>query len=267
MKTIVSILAALLLAAPAWAVVDITCEKTDEDAGAGTVEVTVSYDASVGEPNLVRAFGLDISIDCGTITDVYDVNPNYRIYPGQIVIENGAVTDYNTPYAPGDLGDTSVIVEAGSLYTTDPAYSGDPDAGYNMIPGPSGVLLKFEITCDTCETVVVSISENAARGGVVMEDASNPTVNSPGCEVECPAGGCATCLGDLDGNNFIMVSDMFDLIGRLGRAGSPYIIPPGHAEWNDCADMDANGFMMVSDLFNLIAMLGQAGAPYIIPCP
>jgi hypothetical protein len=100
-----------------------------------------------------------------------------------------------------------------------------------------------------------------------MEDASSPTVNSPGCTVECPTGGCATCLGDLDGNDFIMMSDLFGLIGALGQKGAPYIIPIGDPLWNDCADMDGNTFIMMSDLFALIGMLGAAGAPYIIPCP
>jgi hypothetical protein len=79
--------------------------------------------------------------------------------------------------------------------------------------------------------------------------------------------GCATCLGDLDGNNFVMMSDLFGMIAALGSKGTPYIIAPGDPLWNDCADMDGNGFMMMSDLFTLIAMLGQAGPPYIIPCP
>jgi len=79
--------------------------------------------------------------------------------------------------------------------------------------------------------------------------------------------GCATCIGDLDENNFIMMSDLFAMIAALGQAGPPYIILPGEPGWNHCGDMDGNGFMMMSDLFALIALLGQAGPPYIIPCP
>jgi len=78
---------------------------------------------------------------------------------------------------------------------------------------------------------------------------------------------CPTCLGDLDGNNWVMVSDMFSLIAALGSAGPPFIIPFGDPLWNPCADMDGNGYIMVSDLFSLIAMLGSAGPPFIIPCP
>jgi hypothetical protein len=79
--------------------------------------------------------------------------------------------------------------------------------------------------------------------------------------------GCSTCLGDLDGNSFIMMSDLFAMIAALGQAGPPYIILEGDPLWNYCGDMDGNGFMMMSDLFALIAKLGQAGPPYIIPCP
>jgi len=75
------------------------------------------------------------------------------------------------------------------------------------------------------------------------------------------------CKGDLDGNCFIMISDLFKLTSFLGQAGPPYIIVECDPLWNPCADMDDNGFITVSDLFALIALLGRAGPPYIIPCP
>lgn len=175
-KRITLMLAVLMLASPAWAEVLITCVTDGCD-------VTVSYDAS-GEPNLVRGFGLDITVDSGaTIDSVTVLDANYRVYPGQIVIQDGNVIDYNVPY-PGTLGANSITVELGSLYTTDSNYSGDPNAGYNMIPGTSGDLLEFTVSSD-CNVV---ITDNAARGGVVLENpALNPDVNSPGCEVisEC----------------------------------------------------------------------------------
>ena len=176
-KRITLMLAVLMLASPAWAEVLITCVY---DSGT----VTVSYDAS-GEPNLVRGFGLDITVDSGaTIDSVTVLDADYRIYPGQIVIQDGNVIDYNVPY-PGTLGANSVTVELGSLYTTDSNYSGDPNAGYNMIPGTSGDLLEFTVSGD-CNVV---IAENAACGGVVLENpASDPDVNSPGCgppPIEC----------------------------------------------------------------------------------
>ncbi|RKY25924.1 MAG: hypothetical protein DRP62_00230 [Planctomycetota bacterium] len=148
----------LFAAVPAMAVsnVDITCTVDGN-------EVTVSY---ATDANLIRAFGLDITVDTANIVDLVMVDPNYRIYPGQIVIEDGNVTDYNTPYVPGDLGDADLTVEMGSLYTMDANYAGDPNLGYGMQPGTSGVLFKFYVDGD-CNYVV---TENELRGGVVMED-------------------------------------------------------------------------------------------------
>ena len=99
----------------------------------------------------------------------------YRIFPGQIVIVDGEVTDYNTPYAPDDIGDANVTIEMGSLYTMDSNYEGDPNAGYNKKPGlgPS-TLLKFYVS-GACN---YEITENLVVGGVVMEDPNeNRTVH------------------------------------------------------------------------------------------
>jgi len=83
-----------------------------------------------------------------------------------------------------------------------------------------------------------------------------------------PALLCHTCKGDLNGDNWVMVSDLTLLIGLLGVAGPPYAVPIDNPQWsNPCADMDGNEWIMLSDMFALIAKLGQAGPPYIIPCP
>jgi hypothetical protein len=160
MRKTVLFFVVLFMTVPAMAVsdVNISCAQT------GNGEVTVSYTST---ENLIRAFGLDITVDNGAnITDVCALDTNYRIYPGQIEITDGNVTDYNKPYASDDIGDANVTVEMGSLYTEDVCYAGDPNAGYNMKPGLSGTLLKFYVD-DECNYVV---TENEARGGVVMED-------------------------------------------------------------------------------------------------
>ncbi|MDD5327664.1 MAG: hypothetical protein PHY02_07615 [Phycisphaerae bacterium] len=170
MRKIVLFFLVLLMAVPAMAVesnVAITC---DDDANC----VTVSY---LSDANLIRAFGLDITVDNGaTITKVEMVDANYRIYPGQIVIDDGTITDYNTPYAPGSIPGSSVTVEMGSLYTNDPCYESDPCAGFGMQPGLSGVLLKFYANVPGIDCNYY-VTENGARGGVVMESPDEvPTV-------------------------------------------------------------------------------------------
>jgi hypothetical protein len=172
MRKMIFVLAVLIIAAPALAQqVVISCA----DVGNGVC--AVSFDATGADPNLVRAFALDIVVDSGaTIIDVNDdVNADYIIYPGSIVITGGTVTSYGT--AKGDpnqyagtlgLDPNGMTVEMGSLYYP-------PGPGSVNAPAKLGELLRFTVDAD-CN---VSISENAARGGVVMEDSSSPTSNLP----------------------------------------------------------------------------------------
>jgi hypothetical protein len=181
MKKFSLIVAVLLLAAPALAQVDITCECADG-------VVTISYDAGT---DTVRAFALDITVAGGTITG-YDTavtyDPNYNIYPGSISIVDGEVNDLGTPIGdPNDhvdtkagLGTDAVTIEMGALY----------DLG-GAAPPSSGQLIKLMVDGGT----TVTIEENDARGGVVLTDGSTPGINSPGCE----CGGCfPACHPDYD---------------------------------------------------------------------
>ncbi len=180
-------------------------------------EVTVSY---VTDANLIRAFGLDITLEGANIIELVVLDPNYRIYPGQIVIVDGNVIDYNTPYVPSDLGDANVTIEMGSLYTMDPCFAGaDPNLGYGMQPGQSGDLLKFYVSGD-CN---YAITENEARGGVVMEDPDvDPNVTlCTGSVAICTlnvscsrADICSTTYGDPDG--WVTIEDFFWLANYFG---------------------------------------------------
>jgi len=210
MKKTVIFLTVLLLSTSTFAAnVVLSCGDT------GSGIVTVSYTVDV---NLVRAFALDISVDSGAvITAVSVLEADYRIYPGQIVIVDGNVTDYNTPVASG-LGTGDVTVEMASLWTIDSNYSGDADAGYNAIPpgGGPNVLLLVTVSGNCTLTV----SENAARGGVVMENPDEPVsfigtscLVGGGCDIyggpdqaAFEAAGCPACWmnprqchGDIDG--------------------------------------------------------------------
>jgi hypothetical protein len=164
MRKIVLFIAALLfMAVPVMAVSNVAITCTDDDVN----KVTVSYAITGADANRVRAFALDINTNGASITDVCSLNANYRIYPGQIVIEENEVTDYNTPYAPGDIGDANVTIEMGSLYTMDSNYASDQNAGYLMRPGLGPkTLLKFYVS-GNCN---YNVTENALRGGIVMEN-------------------------------------------------------------------------------------------------
>jgi hypothetical protein len=176
MRKIVLFIAALLfMTVPVMAASTVTIGCT-QGTGADINAVIVSYGSNL---NLIRAFGLDITVVGANITKVVPIDPNYRIYPGQITIAaDGNVTDYGTCYDPCDLGDANVTIEMGSLYTTDSNYSGDPNAGFNKKPTQNGTLLKFYVS-GGC---TYAVTKNVARGGVVMENpAEDPTVATPLC--------------------------------------------------------------------------------------
>lgn len=188
MKKMICALVVLMITAPAWAAVTISC--TDEGNGV----CAVSFDATGEEPNLVRAFALDIVVDSGAkIIDVDDsVNTDYIIYPGSIVITGGVVTSYGTAKADpnvfaGTLGSdpNGMSIEMGSLYAPATGWA-SPNK-----PATSGVLFKFTVDVDC----TVSISENAARGGIVMEDSSSPASNLP-CPACCTISIITDCMKD-----------------------------------------------------------------------
>jgi hypothetical protein len=176
MKKLCLVVAALLVvAAPALADVTLTCTQAP-----GTMKVTVNY--AVTDPNKVRAFALDITVDNGAkIIEVNDLNANYWVYPGSIVIINGEVNDVGTPVAnpydpctlPGQtqlgLNSSGVTIEMGSLYS--PPRDGDQNA-----PPWNGTLLTFKVDKDCC----VTFAENTVRGGVVLTTVAHPTVIAPG---------------------------------------------------------------------------------------
>jgi len=175
-KMLILVVALLTIPAMAAPTVTITCSV---NGGARTV--TVGYSSS--DANLVRGFGLDLNVaDGNNITAVSNLDPNYRIYPGQIVIVDGNVIDYNTPY-PGPkvlVPSATVPIEMGSLYTTDVNYAGDPNLGYNKKPKKTGTLLKFTVSGTRSSNGTVTV--NAARGGIVMENPDeDPNVTIPLC--------------------------------------------------------------------------------------
>jgi hypothetical protein len=172
MKKMVLIFAVLLMAVPAMgkSIVTINCVP-----GVEVNEVNVSYTITGTDPNLVRGFGLTIEAENANITKIlWDSDGPYRIFPGQIHIDYGEITDYNYPYEQEDLGDSNLTVEMGSLYTFDANYGPggskeDPNAGYDMQPGLSGNLFRFYVNRSD-NKYGYEIVENARRGGIVMEN-------------------------------------------------------------------------------------------------
>ena len=227
MKKIIVMLAVLVIAAPAMAAVTVSC------VGDGTT-CTVSY---VADGNLPRAFALEIGISAGTIVSVDNLNADFWVYPGSIVIVDGVVTDVGTPVAEGGVGESSMVIEMASLY----------EEGVDPAPAASGVLFSFDASagCD------VTIGENAQRGGIVMEAPDeDPDETISGCTIP---GGWAypacwdyltQCYGDSDDTGDVKASDF------LALKDSWYKVYPDGL-YDPCADFDRNGDVKAADFLTL----------------
>ena len=264
MKKILFVVAILLIANPTWA--GLTIEATATECN----EVTVTYDMDDTDPNLPRAFALEISLsqeNDANIGPVTVVHPEFHVYPGSIVITGGVVTNQGAPDAERDAN--SIIVEMGSLYAAD-------DPCHTSPPAENGVLLVF--TVQNGVACHVNLAQNAIRGGVVMEDTgqefSPSYVTLIGCTVPGCDGGCGTCPGDATGDDKISGADLSAIVSLLSPAYAgttpPYTsdpVPPGY----ECADISGDGKISGADLSAIVSLLSPAYAgttpPYTAPCP
>jgi hypothetical protein len=177
MKRIIVVLLALLLAAPAFAGITVSCSYPSTDSN----EVVISYQVSGGDANIPRAFGLDVDVNGATIGSIYGFDPNFYVAPGTYDYNDtsGSVDSWGDPVV--DQTPNSFTLEMGSLWaSTDPEHPCQPPS--------SGTLCKF--TVSKCCTV--NIAENAARtggdaNGVIMEDTAKSFAKSyvtlSGCQV------------------------------------------------------------------------------------
>jgi len=179
------ILVIMYLSVPAWATVEITT-ALDYDTYGGFI---ISFDA-VSEPNLVRAFALDIRLDNNAkITNVILLSSDYIIHPGTIQIDaTGEIINYGSPVAPqsdlpGDtlpgVGGNGVTIVLASLYA--PVGPSSPNA-----PAPYGPLVSVTVDRSCCLTITPNITR-AGPTGVVMESPDEVvTVNMTGACVYDP---------------------------------------------------------------------------------
>lgn len=173
MKKLVLVLVVALIAVPAFAADPVFTESAKNNA---TKTVTVGYDATGAA--LPRGFGLVLEATGGNIVSVTATKEGestaaakgYGIFPGTIVIVDGAVTDYNTPVEPNNLpggpsvlGTPRVVVALGSLYVGD---ANKPDAAGDL----------FTVVCSAGTSKLTVSEEDAFRGGVVDVNANAMTV-------------------------------------------------------------------------------------------
>jgi hypothetical protein len=190
MRKMIFALVVVMLAAPAWA--DVAITVTD----LGNCQAAIDYSGT----ELPRAFALDITVDAGTIDAISDFavgddNGGFGIFPANfsryITVDavTGEVADWTDPnYTPvadaddpgalGGLGTAGITAEMGSLYDT-------------QAPGLSGRLCILTVS-GNCN---MTVAANATRGNVVLEDASEATLDltaatnvSVSCLAECYTG-------------------------------------------------------------------------------
>ena len=256
----------------------------------------IKYD-STQEAQLVRAFALDLKVIAG-YGNIIEVNDfavgadcgGYGIFPANfsryitVDPQTGEVGDWNVPgYTPvadgndpgsaGGLGGSNITIEMGSLYTTKP-------------PGKTGMLCKVRVRYRRDEQVTgqsvvvkasgsgmgpcpapetrprVCVTTNALRGGVVLEDGREATVDltqacvTLGGSVDCfpyhystcqdwaamgkPSCWCNKyqCDGDTDGKDSSGLTKFRVFTGDLALLVANWQKRINDKTLNPCADID-----------------------------
>jgi hypothetical protein len=266
MRKLFLMLAVLLVASTAYAAdVTVSCAQV-----ADTNEVIVSYVASA-EANIPRAFALDIQLDNDeTILSVTPLDPNYWLYPGTYPGGEPIGDPCDSSDTLPGIDTNGVTIEMASLHSP-------PEVSSPNAPDQLNDLLRIFVS-GTCN---MSISGNAARGKVVLYDATNEDdgrdVVYTGCTITIPPPGCATCPGDLNGDSIKKLVDMYMLRGKLITAYNTtglYEVckddPTVGYLWDICGDMNADNCLKLVDMYmlrgQLITCYNSSGL-YECPCP
>lgn len=289
---------AILYTAPAlWASVDITVVVDDFD----LCKAIISFDAR-SEPNLPRAFSLDIKADNdANIVEVIphmigvctQIRQGYGIFPGSIQIDTeGNVTDYGSPVAPSDdpdalpgIDSNAATIEIGSLYS--PVGPGSPNA-----PDPCGPLVSIMVNRECTLTITANVTR-AGSSGVIMESTDEiVTVNLPPKISLCPNYCCCLksmapeytdwnnwgcpycwcyrkqCHGDINGSSFLGKPVSLADLNTFKAAFNKNDIDLALVTNGICADLNHAAFLgkrvTLSDLNIFKAYFNTANAN--VPC-
>ena len=297
MRKITFALILAIFVSPVWA--DVSIRVVDQQDGTAAIEYSGT--------ERVRAFALDIMVDAGMIEAISgyaigDDNNGYGIFPANFSrhitvdpttgeVSDWAIEGYNPvadaddPGALGGLGTNGITIEMGSLYDT-------------KAPPLTGRLCV--ITCS--EACNVTVTLNATRGNVVLEDATEAVVDLAGATL-VPVGGAAVgslvvpqneewlsmgqpacwlnarqCHGDADGQSqgpqkfWVSTNDLDILIAAWNKTYAEIASQTINGVPLVCADFDhaaqGNNKFRVStnDLDILIANWQLAGQP-AADCP
>jgi hypothetical protein len=260
MRKVVLVLAILVFAVPAMA--GVTISVVDN----GSLSGSIKYQCN--DPNKIRAFALviDVNGSDAQFQTISGYDPNYWVYPGSINIVGNEVAQQGTPIAAGGTGANTITIEMGSLYASN-------DPCHTVAPDVNGVLLSFTVDKGCC----ISLSEDSARAGVVMED-TDKTFGAgyvtliPGCIAGPPSdpnvGTCwdpnecvAQPYGDATCDGAINLDDLIAMKKAWGTTPSG-TIGTGIGEYNCCADFNRAGVSKDAiNLDDLIRLKQNWGSP------
>jgi len=241
MKKLILVLAVLLLASPSLAALTVTCE----DLGSG--QCGVKYTAGAAA-DLGRGFALSISLDSGATITVDEESSDYWVHPENIVIVDGNVTGEGSAVVAGGDGQSSMVVEMGSLHF--PADTGSPNA-----PALVGYLVKFTVSADCNVTVDADASRSAGGStGVIDYAAAEKAAGLPctPCFILADSAGC--CPGDTENDLDIDLDDYGAMKGKLflyNLFNATYVIPSTAAEYDACYDTDSDNDIDLDDYGNI----------------
>ena len=264
MKKVIFIMALLAIAVPAMAGVTVTV--TDNADGTATIGYT--SDANVA------AFGIDVTVDAGTITAVDAAKVGisesgdlgYGIFPGSfrdyIDADDPCWADANyvplgaagDPGVLGGLGTAGVTLEFAAVYA-------DGNA-----PDRTGTLCTVTVS-QTCK---MTVTANNSSAGIVLEGGALATIDAlaTNVDVTLPA---SVCVGDVDKNGYRNKLDIQALVNLLvDNASAPaWKIEGTHAAFIPEADVDGNGYINKLDIQALVNLLvDNASAPaWKFDCP
>jgi hypothetical protein len=160
MRKIVCALVVLMLAAPASAAVNITCDQPVSD----EPNLVISYECTGGE--VLRCIGLDIQLDNDeTITAVECLSDDYYVNPGSFTYD-GVTPDFGSCVCDSDEPDTLPGIDTNGITIALCSLYADDDPDHNTPPPASNGLVKITVSGECC----VNITENGQRGGVLDED-------------------------------------------------------------------------------------------------
>ena len=245
MKKVLFALVALLIASPAMAHVDLVIV----DAGGGVAEVWYYSGGVSAETSKPRAFALNITVDAGSIEAV-DPCELFPIYPGNIDLTDPQNPVWGSPVAPagapdnpGQLGSQAIVVEMGSLY----------EAEVDPAPEPNGLLMTVQVS-EACNMSITA--ENVFRGGVVLEDVTQPIVDVNEATNVAIAGPGLACWsypgfaqGDANGDCFVTSADLMEVINHWAECADL------------CADFNRDGCVTSADLMITINNWAQNVCP------